>query len=216
MKNLIFVVLICALVTCMGCSEEEMISITSEDTVLKESELEQEDTTEEYNEQMAGNEVISRPFVVYVCGEVVNPGVYELKYGSRVIDAVAAAGGYTEEACDSYLNLAGYVVDEQKIYIPSEEEVESLLNEKQDILLQNQDSEAVKSENSGQSNPTIDLNTASKEELMTLPGIGESKAEKIIAYREENGKFKSTDGIMQISGIKDGLYNKIKDRICVR
>ena len=61
----------------------------------------------------------------------------------------------------------------------------------------------------------VNINTASKEELMTLPGIGESKAEKIITYRNENGPFSSIEGIMQISGIKDGMFNKIKDRICV-
>ena len=68
--------------------------------------------------------------------------------------------------------------------------------------------------NSSGSGALVNINQASKEELMTLPGIGESKADKIIAYREENGRFSTPEGIMEISGIKDGLYNKIKDKIC--
>ena len=161
----------------------------------------------------------SQSFVVYVSGYVNNPGVYELSAGSRVIDAIDAAGGYSKEAYDNYLNLASLIADGQMIYVPSEEEVESGSIERG--VASGADGSGVGGVtggngggNSSGSGALVNINQASKEELMTLPGIGESKADKIIAYREENGRFSTPEGIMEISGIKDGLYNKIKDKIC--
>ena len=102
------------------------------------------------------------------------------------------------------------------LYIPSINEVEEMKNgESTDLELKFKGNTSNKDEKS-ESSELININKASKEELMTLPGIGESKAEKIISYREQNGGFNSTEDIMQISGIKDGMYNKIKDRICVK
>ena len=108
------------------------------------------------------------------------------------------------------------------IYVPSEEEVESGSIERG--VASGADGSGVggvtggngggNGGNSSGSGALVNINQASKEELMTLPGIGESKADKIIAYREENGRFSTPEGIMEISGIKDGLYNKIKDKIC--
>ena len=162
----------------------------------------------------------SQSFVVYVSGYVNNPGVYELSAGSRVIDAIDAAGGYSKEAYDNYLNLASLISDGQMIYVPSEEEVsqgnvESIAgNGSTSGIGVNGNGGNSGSNGTGNSGGLVNINSASKEELMTLPGIGESKADKIIAYREENGRFNSPEGIMEISGIKDGLYNKIKDKIC--
>ena len=164
----------------------------------------------------------SQSFVVYVSGYVNNPGVYELSAGSRVIDAIDAAGGYSKEAYDNYLNLASLIADGQMIYVPSEEEIESGSIERG--VASGADGSGAggvtggngggNGGNSSDSGTLVNINQASKEELMTLPGIGESKADKIIAYREANGRFNSPEGIMEISGIKDGLYNKIKDKIC--
>jgi len=182
-----------------GCSNDEMIELSQMEAEVKTECQVNEDSLNESEEDRTKDK-----FVVYVCGEVRNPGVYELKEGSRVFDAVAIAGGYTEDACESYLNLAGIISDEEKIYVPAKDEI----NQIQQTGLENIDNQGKEA--------LININRASKEELMTIPGIGESKAEKIIAYREEHGAFSSPEGIMQISGIKEGMYNKIKDKICTK
>ncbi len=135
---------------------------------------------------------------VYVCGEVENPGVYELDPQARIGDAVEAAGGMTEEAQEDWLNLAERLTDGQKIEVPSKEEALELLEARE-----------------RQGSRLVNLNTASKEELMTLTGIGASKAEDIISYREQKGKFSSIEGLMEIPGIKEGVFRKIKDQITV-
>lgn len=194
-----------------GCDDEEIIQL---DDIKTSTEIETEVAID--NEEMAENDENSRPFVVFVTGEVNNPGVYELGEGSRVIDAIVAAGGYTNQADENYVNLASRIQDEEMLYIPSINEVEEMKNgESTDLELKFKGNTSNKDEKS-ESSELININKASKEELMTLPGIGESKAEKIISYREQNGGFNSTEDIMQISGIKDGMYNKIKDRICAK
>ena len=218
---------------CQGCSDEEVMEIISEEGNKEQfSDNEQisdnaidvaKDTGVENTEKTENIETNdSQSFVVYVSGYVNNPGVYELSAGSRVIDAIDAAGGYSKEAYDNYLNLASLIADGQMIYVPSEEEIESGSIERG--VASGADGSGAggvtggngggNGGNSSDSGTLVNINQASKEELMTLPGIGESKADKIIAYREANGRFNSPEGIMEISGIKDGLYNKIKDKIC--
>ena len=230
MKKIIFVILCMNMCICQGCSDEEVMEIISEEGNKEQfSDNEQisdnaidvaKDTGVENTEKTENIETNdSQSFVVYVSGYVNNPGVYELSAGSRVIDAIDAAGGYSKEAYDNYLNLASLIADGQMIYVPSEEEVESGSIERG--VASGADGSGVGGVtggngggNSSGSGALVNINQASKEELMTLPGIGESKADKIIAYREENGRFSTPEGIMEISGIKDGLYNKIKDKIC--
>ena len=230
MKKIIFVILCMLMCICQGCSDEEVMEIISEEGNKEQfSDNEQisdnaidvaKDTGVENTEKTENIETNdSQSFVVYVSGYVNNPGVYELSAGSRVIDAIDAAGGYSKEAYDNYLNLASLIADGQMIYVPSEEEVESGSIERG--VASGADGSGVGGVtggngggNSSGSGALVNINQASKEELMTLPGIGESKADKIIAYREENGRFSTPEGIMEISGIKDGLYNKIKDKIC--
>ncbi len=144
------------------------------------------------------NEEITASVWVYVCGEVASPGVYELPEGSRITDAVEAAGGMTQDAAGTYLNLAQLVSDGQKIEVPSAEEAKTL-------------TEAAADSASG----VVNLNRATEAELMTLPGIGESKAKEIIRYRESKGGFQKPEDLMNISGIKEGVYNKIKDQITI-
>lgn len=211
MKKLIIVMLLISMCLISGCDDEEIIQL---DDIKTSTEIETEVAID--NEEMAENDENSRPFVVFVTGEVNNPGVYELDEGSRVIDAIVAAGGYTNQADENYVNLASRIQDEEMLYIPSINEVEEMKNgESTDLELKFKGNASNKDEKS-ESSELININKASKEELMTLPGIGESKAEKIISYREQNGGFNSTEDIMQISGIKDGMYNKIKDRICAK
>ena len=145
---------------------------------------------------------------VYICGEVINPGVYELSGDSRIYEAVDAAGGFTENAARECVNLASKVSDGMQITIYNREEAASLQADSASV-----GGNAGKSGTSGSG--LVNLNTATKEELMTLKGIGESKAEDIIRYREKSGGFKKIEDIMKISGIKEAGFQKIKDSITV-
>ena len=135
---------------------------------------------------------------VHICGEVNNPGVYELAEGSRIFEAVEAAGGFTEEAAQASLNLAQVISDEEQIV----------------ILTQDEAAEKARLERE-QAAGIVNLNTASKEQLMTLTGIGESRAEDILRYRQESGGFQAIEEIMNVPGIKESAYLKIKDSITV-
>lgn len=139
--------------------------------------------------------------LVYVCGAVVSPGVYELDDGSRIYEAVELAGGFMEDAAEDVLNLAESVTDGQMIRIPTEEEQEAAGRQGAEA-----DSAA---------DGKLDLNRADVAALMELPGIGQSKAEAIVGYREEHGSFSRTEDLMKVEGIKEGVFNKIKDRIKV-
>lgn len=123
------------------------------------------------------------------------------------------AGGFTDDADVTYVNLAQTVVAGEQIYIPTMEETNGIsLSERDTDGIPVQDAPAgTNVETDGK----ININTAGKDALMTLPGIGESKADAIIAYREAQGEFQNTEELMNIRGIKEGIYNKIKDLIIV-
>ena len=140
---------------------------------------------------------------VYVCGAVNAPGVYELKEGARVFEAIQLAGGLTEAAAADAVNQARIVTDGEQIRVPTVEEAQS------------RGAGVAGEVTEGTENNKININTAGKEELMTLTGIGEAKAESIMDYREKNGSFKSVEELMQIEGIKEGVFNKIKDDITI-
>lgn len=152
-------------------------------------------------------EAMDPAFVVHVCGEVANPGIYEFPAGSRIYEAVKAAGGFTENAAEESVNLASPIEDGVQIRIYSKEEAETLAAGAAPF-------DGFEASGEGKE-PVVNLNTATKEELMTLSGIGESRAEDIIRYREENGGFQNIEDIMKVSGIKDAAFQKIKDRITV-
>lgn len=154
--------------------------------------------------------------VVFVCGAVINPGVYYLQQGDRVSKAIDKAGGFTGDADINYLNLALELTDGMKIYVPPI--TETSLTEVDYSQSGNDLGQIDGSLNvSVASNVSrlININTATIEELMSIPGIGEAKAKSIVSYRDEHGKFSSIEGIMNIPGIKEGLFNKIKDKISV-
>lgn len=150
-------------------------------------------------------------WVVQVTGAVKNPGVYQVKADSRVYEAINLAGGLSENAAADSLNQAGYLEDGQMIHVLTLEEAAS----------QPELSASTASETSGSGsqsssgNTKVNINRAGKEELMQLPGIGESKAEAILAYRNEHGSFSSVDDLQKISGIKEGVLQKIRDRCTV-
>lgn len=140
---------------------------------------------------------------VQVCGAVNAPGVYEMEPGSRVCHAIERAGGLRDDAWDRDLNQAQPLEDGQKIYVATVEEAQAA------------DAAAGSGEQTAQETGKINLNTADAAALMTLPGIGQSKADLIISYREEHGRFSAPEDIMKIQGIKEGVYQKIADRITV-
>lgn len=178
-----------------GCSGKQdartvELSEAKEGSVAEEKEEETEESAIEDNEDI----------YVHVCGEVNQPGVYCLPAGSRLYEAIEAAGGIKEGAAAESLNQAQEAQDGQQIYVPSIEEPL-----KEGVYEEGEQAEA--------SDGKINLNTAAKEQLITLTGIGEVKAAAIIRYREENGGFQSIEELMEVEGIKEGVFNKIKDQI---
>lgn len=149
----------------------------------------------------------SAALIVDVSGAVLNPGVYELKEGSRVDDAIQAAGGLSEDADTSALNRASLLSDGMKITVPRQGEAAREGSPAVGDARVSSDASTAKS--------LININTASSEELQTLNGVGPSTAEAIIADREENGLFATTEDLMRVSGIGDKKFAKIKDAICV-
>lgn len=157
-------------------------------------------------------------YFVDIKGEVNNPGTYEMLPDTRVLDVIEKAGGLTENANTSVNNLSLKVKDEMVIIIYSNEEVAnfSKIKEQENKVYESCDSNDIKNdsciEKSSSSN-LVNINSASKEELMSLTGIGESKAMDIISYRDSNGLFKDISDITKVSGIGESLYAKIKDFI---
>lgn len=145
--------------------------------------------------------------VVHICGAVREPGVYTLEGKSRIYQAVEMAGGFREDAAQDYLNQADLITDGMKIYIPTEAEVEET---GMMTIWESSGSDSAEKENS-----LVNINTAGEELLCTLPGVGSAKAKSIISYREKNGPFVKKEDIMNVEGIKDGLFEKIKDSITV-
>ena len=173
----------------------------------------------------------------HVCGAVENPGVYELEAGSRVYEAVQQAGGFADSAEQNYVNQAQVLEDGVKLVIPTREEVAAAqddASEESDALQDRaQDGSGIaggaereigivggaRSDGQGgdaASDGRININTASEAQLCEIPGIGATRAAAIAAYRESHGAFGKPEDIMNVNGIKEGMYEKIKDIICVK
>lgn len=143
---------------------------------------------------------------VHIDGQIKNRGVVELEEGSRLVDAIEKSGGLTEEADTSNINLADILQDGEKVYIYSKQEVEELksigkLNEEID--------------NTTKKDNKININTATQAELEEITGIGPSLAQKIIEYRESNGKFKDIEELKNVSGIGDKKFESMKSQITI-
>lgn len=152
-------------------------------------------------EDMAGEE---QTIWVHICGAVQFPGVYELERDSRVYDGLMAAGGFTEAADTGALNLARHLEDGMQIQVPE-------LVKEIDLIGQN----PAREQSGMAADGRININTASEKMLQELPGIGQSRARDIVAYREKHGEFQNTEQIMKVSGIKEAVYEKIADQITV-
>lgn len=164
-----------------------------------------------------------KEIMVDVKGEVSNVGIYKLKSGSRVIDAINMAGGLTSNANTSVLNLSKKLTDEMVIIVYSNYEVQNFekTKEVENIVLENcktgydniENDACIENKKSTENHGKISLNSATIEELMTLSGVGEAKAKSIIEYRDKNGGFKNIEDIKNVSGIGDALFDKIKENI---
>ena len=165
----------------------------------------------------------TKTLVVHICGAVSAPGVYELPAGSRIIDAVEAGGGFLPEAEEACCNLAEEIVDGCQIYIMTktescadgQTEKKAGIQTSPDSNMQTTDRNVRSNSATALENGLVNLNTADVAALMTLPGIGESRAKAIISYREQHGAFAQIEDIMKISGIKQAAFSKIKDKITV-
>ena len=181
----------CVITTASGCGSynAEITWEIEESSVSEEADMESAKTPEEAD-----------MICVYVGGAVSDSGVYLLPLGSRLYEAIEAAGGMTEGADPYYLNQAKVLEDAEQIIVLTTQEVQE---RKEQIRQQ--------AEEAG----LVNINTADVPQLMQLNGIGQSRAEAIVAYREQCGQFKQIEDIQQVTGIKAGLYEKIKDKITV-
>ena len=167
----------------------------------------------------------TQPEMIYVdvCGAVANPGVFQLAAGSRVFQAIEAAGGYLPEAVQNCVNRAGVLTDGQQLYILTQEEMERQGLDPAEMAGASDgqmNGSAGTGQNTGiaaqaQQDNRININTADETQLTTLTGIGATRAQAIIAYRQEHGPFAAIEDIMNVQGIKEGTFAKIKDEIVV-
>lgn len=178
---------------------------------LDENILVSENTTKSSDEIGETKEEI----VVHITGAIKNPGVVKLTEGARVEDAIQQAGGLTEDADISNVNLAYLLEDGVKIRIPSilDEDSQSDIGE---IVVEDNDQNVIIQTDEKSLNKAININKATQADLETLPGIGPSLAIKILEYRESNGKFSDISEIKNVNGIGDSKYENIKDLICVK
>ena len=183
----------------------------SEENVIKNEEIMVKQEETEQNEK-------NGKIVIHITGAVKNEGVITLEENSRIFDAVEAAGGLTEDADMSKINLAFVLEDGIKVRIPSKNDVEEEKMEEEltdhEEFVENMPESNIKSEKGGTG--VVNINKATQTELETLPGIGPSIALKIINYREENGKFSSIDDLKKVSGIGESKFENIKNLISVK
>lgn len=240
-KYIVLLALILCSVVLIGCSDKAMTFSLQEESAVNDRTMEQANTDNEVAGQMdmvtpetakaksdskaAGQsrgsvrkdavmEAQSLESVyVHVCGAVISPGVVEVAVDSRVEDALLAAGGFREDAAIDYVNLAAKVEDGQQVYFPTREEAEALTAENGGLIASGTESNL--QQTTSEQSVKVNINTAEVELLCTLPGIGEARAQAIIDYREANGDFQNVEGIMQVPGIKQNAYEKLRDKITV-
>lgn len=208
-RKIIFFIMI--IIICVGVmiikdkinsdSNEGVYVLSEEDNKMSVNEENSNTKKEKEVENISTKEV-----TVYVSGAINNPGIVTLNQGDRLSDAVDKLGGMTEDADFNQVNLAIKVEDEKHYIIPKiGEKIEIPVEQRQESALENK-------ENSTK----ININSATIEELDTLPGVGEATANKILNYRNENGKFNSIEEIKNVNGIGDKKYEEIKDLISVK
>lgn len=225
---LIIVILVVSVIYYIDKTKEEF---NKEDTneilelnTVKEADLGE---SQKNNPNEQENNIENEEILVHISGEVKNAGVYSLLDGDRITDAINQAGGLTEEADTSQINLAYKVEDGMKIDIPKkgektedlegkiQEEKKEFITKESGIKNSNINEKITKEAEETTTKSKVNINTATVQELDTLPGIGESTAQKIIKYRKEKGKFMKIEDIKEVSGIGESKFEKIKDMICI-
>lgn len=178
-------------------------------------------TKKDKSENSTGN------LVVDIKGKIKNPGIYKVDKNTRVIDVIHMAGGLTEDADTSVINLSKKITDEMVIVIYSKQEIIDFVatkeREEEKLAICSEGEivngacikQDIPNNEDSTLNGKININTASVEELQTLPGIGESKAKNIISYRESNGNFTKIEDLKEVTGIGDAIYDQIKDYITI-
>lgn len=205
-------IVLAAGVFCAGCSSAKDEILLEEQEGISESENQK--VPKEAPEISEVPEVTQEPQQIFVdvCGAVNQPGVYEMDPDSRVFQAIEAAGGMREDASGISVNQAQTLSDGQQIYVPTVQEAEERKLVPQTFETQETETGMDAASEDG----LVDLNTADAQTLKTLSGIGDSKAQAILAYREEHGAFSSIEEIMQVPGIKESTFSKIKDKIAAK
>jgi len=213
-KRFILSSLFCALITIVGCGNAVTmhkaqsvgsVSDSAEKVQKSLEDISKRETEESVAESVDAEEDVSSTIRIHICGEVNNPGVYEIEVGSRVIDAVELAGGFTDVACSDEINLAGVLSDSVRVYIPNEQDIK-------DGKLTG-DVSANGAESTGKA--LININTADEAQLVQITGIGQTRARSIIEYRQKNGRFNRIEDIQKVSGIGEASFDKMKDMITV-
>ena len=184
----------------------DAIENTNEEEIENVLEVAQTNTTKETEE---------KNIFVHIAGCVQKEGMLELSSNSRIADAIEKAGGLTQEADLSDINLAYLLEDGMKIYIPNQNERQEN-NEKTKNIPKEENTPSMQIQDTNTKQDVININTATQEELDTLPGIGPATATKIIEYRKEKGKFKQKEEIKEVSGIGEAKYEKIKEYISIK
>lgn len=235
LKKFIFILIgfISGISLMSGCGKRELVfEKTVNEQIMQENEQEVQtsdsfqavnqdvvqtgDDTQVANQDNAQEKV--KECYVDICGAVVTPGVYKVYADTRIYEVVLLAGGLTVDAEQSCINQALCVYDGMKLIVPTKAEWEAgvyMLDEQGLIVTTGQELGDLQRASQTENDGMININEATLEELCTLPGVGNTKAESIIAYREQYGKFSSIEDIKKVAGIKEGLFEKIKSKIKV-
>lgn len=206
---LLTVICVLAAGICYSCSRQGVgLGPDGQERIVLSADVSEETEVCEESDIPMTESIFQMPLCyVHICGAVVRPGVYEMKSGDRIFQVLELAGGYTEDAAEEYLNLAQEVEDGMQLLVPSKADLEAGADRNQVL------GAAGQGMNGGVRK--VNLNTAAKAELMTLKGIGEVRAEDIVEYREKHGPFSRIEDVMNVPGIKDAAFQKIKDDITV-
>lgn len=194
--NIIMIILLISMLA--GCGNENVSVEFSEEKNIVGS-------TEEISV------VHEKSIYVYISGQVKKPGVYQISSDARVFEVIKQAGGFTKKAKTDYINQAEPVSDGQSIYVMSKKEYQATKSPSQNETNQSKKESSDSASDSGK----VDINSATEQELMTLPGIGSSKAKAIIEYREINGRFTKIEDLKKVSGIGEATFSNLESMIAV-
>lgn len=192
---------VCVLICIIGFAIKNGAVPVTEQTQLQDNSV----TTQAAKKVGTARTTSAKMIYVDVKGAVNQPGVYALKAGLRVQDALVKAGGTTNSADIDHVNMAQQVNDQQVIYVPVHGEVTTPIGS----------STTESEESNNTTGPIINLNTATKEQLMQITGVGDKKADLILQYRQEHGQFKSVEDLKEVNGFGDKSVANIKDQLAV-